>query len=165
MAQRTLVCVCTTGRGEFSVERILLGAAASHQRHAVGWPAFPSSDHATALLEIGEAPDHLLKCSRVDLVALDDDDTGLPPLLLQASTSQSSCTWAANCRFHSTSSTEGRCDASLARHLWQISMTVLSDSSEHPLLTTGSAKLLLLTRSSSAIAHASCSHIEGGSFS
>jgi hypothetical protein len=102
---------------------------------------------------------YLLKCSRDGLVALDDDDTGLPPPLLQASVSQSSCTWAANCRFHSTSSTEGRCDASFARHLWQISMTVLSDSSEHPLLTAGSAKLLLLTRSSSAIAHASCSRI------
>uniref|UniRef100_A0A0E0AG70 Uncharacterized protein n=1 Tax=Oryza glumipatula TaxID=40148 RepID=A0A0E0AG70_9ORYZ len=85
-----------------------------------------------------------------------DGDSG-DSSLLRESPLQSSCTCAANCRFHSTSSTDGLCTASLARHLRQISITVFTDSSEHPLLTAGSTKLLLFAVPSAVSADCSCS--------
>lgn len=65
------------------------------------------------------------------------------PSLLWESPLHASWTWAANCKFHSTSSMEGLSAGSLCKHLQHISIIVFTDSPEHEFLTAGSTKLFL----------------------
>lgn len=79
------------------------------------------------------------------------------PSLLCESPLEESCTWAANCKFHRTSSTEGLSVGSLERHLTHISITVFKDSSKEVPWTAGSA-MLLRADSSAATLASNCHH-------
>lgn len=63
--------------------------------------------------------------------------------LLWESPLHASWTWAANCKFQSTSSIEGLSAGSLSKHLQHISIIVFTDSPEHVFLTAGSTKLFV----------------------
>lgn len=60
---------------------------------------------------------------------------------LRNSPRHASWTWAANCKFQSTSSTEGLSAGFFSRHLTQISIIVFNDWSEYVLWTAGSTML------------------------
>ena len=62
------------------------------------------------------------------------------PSLLWESPLHASWIWAANCKFHSTSSMEGLSTGSLTKHLLQISIVIFNDSSEYALWTAESTK-------------------------
>lgn len=81
-----------------------------------------------------------------------------PPLLLDSPPCHASWTWAANCRFQSTSSMDGLKLGSFNRHRAHISIIVLSDSSEQ-VCWMSSATVFLRAGSSAARLACTCYQI------